>query len=580
MEQGQVSASLTAAFGQSSAARLASWLSPLLAVAGLLLYAFTRTANYNGDGLVYALAIKDAHSANLISPGHLLYGPLNLKLYQLLQALGLGLSPLAVLQWGNIIVGALSLGLMAAIAVQLLPSRRLALLVAVGFGVSYSFWIQATDAEAYASAIMCTLAATLLLVLAKKYPHRQGRYCLAAGALGGLAILFHISMVLFYPAALIGLLFGYKETSSHRLRRVALYSMAFLLAGFAPLLITAFTLGNATSFAGALAWLGKSSHSASVSLGPKSFIQAGYGVVNSFVFLASLGQEIQFALADNSAKSAIASQLMRSQTAPLLSYLTVALLLGVVGWLALRRLHLREGSAYLIFLIGWIVPFALMGIYYFPSDTERWVIILPAVWLLIGLAVAAAPANKFSRDISVLAVAVILLALVNGIGAIIPARNIRQNALYTVVQSIDRSIGEHDLVIIAGRAWNCDLYLDYFHNQRNHFSLAAATMYTPIDMAALMQSLNDQISQAEKRGAALWLYGDLRSAGQEEQVWQRATHINISREDFLTALGGFTVEQAVAVGPDEKLYRLKRNTAPTRPLELQKTTQPITYFPG
>src|SRR5262249_51380979 len=60
--------------------------------------------------------------------------------------------------------------------------------------------------------------------------------------------------------------------------------------------------------------------------------------------------------------------------------------LALLAWMALvawRRGSGPPGRLWLGLLLL-AAPFTAMGVYYYPSDPERWLILVPAAWLLVG----------------------------------------------------------------------------------------------------------------------------------------------------------------------------------------------------
>jgi hypothetical protein len=456
--------------------------------------------------------------------------------------------------WLNVLAAAAGLGLMGALAMRMIAARAVAILVTLGLGLSYAYWREAGDATTYPASIACVLGAALLLrVGMDRDGQRAVVWRAAAGALHGLAVGLHIAMLLFYPAALLGLLASTRRGTSQRLISTLPYSIAFALTGLVPLFAAAFAVARVHSMLGALSWLLSSSHGQAGEWSLSGLVRAGYGLTNTFVFLDALGTSIRTAASAHSLQSAEA--LLRSHCLALVCLLLTACLLVAVLLVGVRRAPiLRSRNAGNIrWLVAWVIPFAALGLYYFPSDPERWFMILPPLWLLIGIVVDAAPAQRVVGGWGGLCVAVAFMGAINGACGIIPARSLNSNERYTAARAINSEVGDKDLVIMAGRS--DPGYLWYFFGHRDNISLYWEWL-SDRDLAVLTRRLSQRVIVAEERGGKAWLYGDLSTPGDQSAPWTDFAAMGLSKREVRAALSDMVLTRGAEVAPGEWLYRL------------------------
>lgn len=198
----------------------------------LLVYLLLPTRNYYWDGIGFAQAIEDAPgiSPSLIHPNHLLYTASGYLDYRLVQALGiparsLPVRSLTVLRVTNSLLSAAAAYLFFEILLALFASQYASAILTFALAFSATWWRFSTDANAYVPSVLLLLAAFRALL-----PGRPARPFLLAVAHTG-AMLFHELAVLFYPAAVVGLLLQTALVPlRQRLRAVIGYtSTAFLL---------------------------------------------------------------------------------------------------------------------------------------------------------------------------------------------------------------------------------------------------------------------------------------------------------------------------------------------------------------
>ena len=332
----------------------------------------------NGDGIGYIKAARDG----ALYPGHLAYLPLLRAAWHAAVALGLCGMRLADVVWPGRVLSAMGAGTAATLLYLVIERRegvRPALVAGVGLAASAGLLGAGCDLESYAPA----LAALLGVVWALD----RDRVTLGALLLS-LATLLHVENALFGLAAL--------TLTRSRCKLAAVAAGATLIA----------YLGS-----GMLASLPRSSHGFVYPLHAYTPLVAMWGALRALVFVP---YPYEASLAHVVAATVVA--------------------LGFAA--VLRPVRSISGPS----LYAWLVPYALVGLVFFPSDPERWIFVLPLVWL------TARPR----------AIVVLLLAAVNVALWLPHARDTRG------IDAASRAathLAPHDLVLMPGHGWDESLAL-------------------------------------------------------------------------------------------------------------------------
>ena len=332
----------------------------------------------NGDGIGYIKAAKDG----ALYPGHLAYLPLLRAAWHAAVALGLCGTRLADAVWPGRVLSALGAGAAATLLYLVIERRdgvRPALVAGVGLAASACLLGAGCDLESYAPA----LAALLGVVWALE----RDRVTLGALLLA-LATLLHVENALFGLAAL--------TLTRSRGKLVAVAAGTTLAAYLASGMLTS---------------LPRASHGFAYPLHAYTPLVAVWGALRALVFVpypyeASLVH-------------------------------VVATTVVAVAFAVLLR---PARSLVRSLLFAWLVPYALVGVVFFPSDPERWIFVLPLVWLM------ARPR----------AIVVALLAVVNLALWLPHARDARG---LDAASRAATHLAPHDLVLMPGHGWDESLAL-------------------------------------------------------------------------------------------------------------------------
>ena len=303
----------------------------LIQLGGLLLAAAVTPSLVNGDGLGYLKASVERGGAPY--PGHLGYLPL---LRLVTRLVGAGDLPADRLWAGRLI--SLAGGVLASVALGLWARRRAGdqagWLAAAGMWASAGALGAFADVETYGAALG---ALTLALALGDA----PGRLASAVAAVAAsAAILLHVENVLLLLP--LGLCLSAR-------RRLPVVGAAILLVGVAYAAMVA-------------------EH------GPGWLVGAGHGFVQTHRWLA-----VVTALY-GAGKSLVFAPYPYEASWPVVVGCSA---LGIASLMALTWCWRRPLSRAATW--AWLVPYALVGLAFYGSDAERWLFVLPLLWLGVAL---------------------------------------------------------------------------------------------------------------------------------------------------------------------------------------------------
>jgi hypothetical protein len=483
-----------------------------LALAALAwkLYRETAPAIVNLDGLGYVKLLPHNFAA-----GHLLYMPL-------LRATTarFGGDGLAAGRALSSACGGLSVGLMFLCARSLL-GRAPATLSAVGLAVSYVTWAESADVEVYALAL-----ALLLAVFALALAYRLRPTAGAAAAVGvalGAAVLSHLTHALATP-------FVVAWMALHARRRVvgfahALFACslgaAIALAGYAW---AAFAVRGLRP-GGALRWIATAGHGFRYQGGPLGRLaDSTYGLAKAFVWSPYLYE----------------SNAQRLLGQFLLGLAAAALLVGVT---VARRRSLPPLPRAPLWV--WIASYAAVALLFFGSDPERWLFVLPPLWLL-G---AAAVDTLRRRALAVAAAAVALLLTANAVSAVGPAMHETWDR--TRADAAAAVMADDDLVVFPGHSW--DEYIG-FYTGRPLRPLPLAYYAGLLGPSGCLARVEREVAEARARGARVWAVrlDDL----EDTRGWFELASLGLSRDELGRFLTRFHLAPVPTVEPKVTVWRL------------------------
>lgn len=219
----------------------------------ICLYIATRTSDYSSDALEIAsniIGFRHSHNRSLLlKPSYLLYQPLGLAAWRAALELGYVGGILPVLQGINAVAGGLGLGVLSVMLRTILAKNRaISILIPAALGLSFGYWMIATDAGAEMPALTFGVLSLSLLLRSILLPHP--RRIALAGLAAAAGLLLHASVITLLPSAVLAVLLAEYTQGSPvaetiaRWKSVALYLATSLLPPvIIVLLIGRFTLG-------------------------------------------------------------------------------------------------------------------------------------------------------------------------------------------------------------------------------------------------------------------------------------------------------------------------------------------------
>ncbi len=465
-----------------------------LGAAATILYLLTAPAIPNLDGLGYIKLLPHNFAA-----GHLLFMP---ALRLLSRLLG---DPLRAGRLYDALLGGTGVVVTYSIARRMLAAwgdddaRLGAAFAACGLGLSYGYWSEANDVEAYAAAMVALLLTVRMALSFAAHPTLLR--AAATGALLGIAVLSHLSHVL------LAVFVAYYLYRHARTRRFLSPALALAIGGalslaayaYAALVVRGHDLG------GAIKWVGTAQHGFVTGGGAYRLADAIYGLCKAIVWSPYLYE------AD--------AQKLVGQF--LLGLIPLAALF--VGALRGKRARERLDVAA---LAVWSAPYALLGVAFFGADPERWIFVLPA-----GFILAAALVLELPRPTRAAAAVLLWLGAFNFATAIWPAHHDdwpRKKAELTAAQ-----LHDGDLLIFPGHSW--DEYVSYYASAR--IEPFPVSYYAARDgAAAAWARLDKEIDAARARGGQVFCVRIFNDADEDPRgFWELGT-VGVSRAALKDAI--------------------------------------------
>lgn len=480
-----------------------------LGAAATILYLLTAPAVPNLDGLGYIKLLPFNFAA-----GHLLFMP------ALRAVFGLVGDGLRAGRLYDALLGGSGVVLVYSIARRLLAGagrddeqlRLGATLAAAGLALSYGYWSEANDVEAYAAAMVALLATVRMALSFAAHP-TLGRAA-TVGVCLALAVLSHLSHVLlsFFVAYYL---------FTHARRRRWLPPLIALVTGGAITIATyawAALIVRRHDLAGALRWIGSAQHGFVSNGGPYRLADAVYGLAKSLVF---------------------SPYLYEADAQKLIGQFLLGLVpLGAlfVGVMTQRR---ALAGLDLTALAWWIVPYALLGVAFFGADPERWIFVLPAGWVVAAALLLHLP-RPTRAGLAVLA----WIGLFNLFTAIWPAHKDqwpRQKAEATAAL-----LRDGDLVLFPGHSW--DEYVVFYGKAK--IEPFPISYYAARDgQAECWKRLDRELVRARARGGRVFVVRVFDDADEDPRGFWELSTAGVSRPQLKARLGAGS--KAVTLVPIE-----------------------------
>ena len=465
-----------------------------------LLYAATLAENLTTahDSAAYLLRIASGHP--VFHPHHLLYEPLAVLWLAAWQSLGLVGDPAAAVAALNVLFGGLILQMFFLLLLRRggLPYGA-ALLGTALPGFSFGLWFYAGAVEVYVIPLFLLTWAFYLLTA----PTMAGRTWAAAGAIHGLAVLFHQVHLLFGFVPIARLLLDRGIPGAVRwvllLRYVGAAALVVLPAYALVLLLEV----RATSIEAAWLWFTNYAHKEAYWHGPdlataaKAAVGLGRSVIGGhFLFaIPELRSVLTSAFSDNALSDEVF--LVRDLSpvgARLLALAAAAFVLLVLALAASSLPNLasrwREHRLLLALTAAWLLPYAAFFLFWEPYNVEFWLPQALCLWLVLLLCLWPSGRGRLtarehlSPAAGIAALAVLLFAI-NYAGSLRFTSTRSNDYTYWCIEPLIAAARPGDLVIV-GDGWIVESYLKLFVDAR---PLALAHVYERRGNAALEETM-------------------------------------------------------------------------------------------
>lgn len=470
-------------------------------------------AGVNGDGIGY---LNQVGSPGL-APGHPGYLPLirfvaGLVPHQTL----LELAP--ALRLLSICCAVVALGLFFDTCLIATHLRGATLATAL-LGGSHAFFRSATEIEAYAPAALCVVAT--LWALTNLRERQRLSWAVLAGVFAGLGVSLHLTLALLalpISATLLRSRRGWRQT---------------LLALGAMALVSAVVLGLAFGHQGlgdpeaAWRWLTNADHGMPYRHDLMTPLKGLWGLCRALIH-APYPYEASMA--------------------------RVALLsgLGAAGWVVLLRLRWRPvipltwrpASMDHLTLLAWLAPFGAFALYFYPSDSERWLFVLPAILLYLAPGLGGPPPRRGGgwprlRGPSVTVAGLVLVCnvAVYQLPAAMDTDAVHRAAV------VDRLVTKQDLVVSPGHGWDELIGLSV-HRPARRYSLV---------YHAGTSGLGPAVTRMYRQIRATWRSGGKVYAARlrdrrDRRGYKELEWFGLEEEDFLELFSRYQVAPTAMVG--------------------------------
>jgi hypothetical protein len=182
----------------------------------------------------------------------------------------------------------------------------------------------------------------------------------------------------------------------------------------------------------------------------------------------------------------------------------------------------------------WVLPYAIVGVLFFGSDSERWLFVLPALWLAAAATVALLP--RRTRVAGMLVAYLLALNLATGVW---PAH--RDDQVRRQARAAAATLAAGDLVVFPGHAW--DEYVGYYADKPlEPFPIVyyAARDGVEACFARLARDL-ERVKQAGGRAVALRVFDD---EDRDPRGWDELAALGLPRSALRERLKAASIPPA------------------------------------
>ena len=508
----------------------------------------------DGDGLSHAARAIYQGFLEGMYPKHLIYAMVLRIVYLVVETFGLRKYTIEALSLtsGLAAIGIFLL-LVRIIFAAFIKNRLVLYACAMGVILSFGVMSRASTIEAYALSLLMDVALVAVCFTVGFNKHWHG---VAVGILYVVSVGLHVTNVLLVPFIVVIIIYraGYGWV------RITLMwaGMTFLLG--MTILLSLLLIGK-----GGLLWppaltqfLPTADVQPPLSL-PGRLGRVVYGFARTIAWLEPFS-DLSLAFALGYAIAMLA---------------TIAVVLYMAWHGLLRCLAKYQQLMLMLALVS--LPFIAMGLYYFPSDPERWLFLLPVFWLLVGLVWSEyAPSEEAllnkSRSSILLVFMVLVLGLYNGLYKLLPETF--ENRQLSGLKELSMITTPMDLVItpagITGRIY--EFFLGKQLELQN-ITLTSLVAQYQADQNAMETYLRNTIVRELQRGRLIYVHNVINEGHIKgsDYPWAHFTEFDYGPETFIAVLREF--------GPSVVISTNQQHTGTYR-LRLEKPHTVDSHFLG
>ncbi len=428
----------------------------VITLAVLVLYLSLLSSKFNGDGLGYARIVEDAEATKLFSvSARLLFCPTGRLAYNAVQLFDSSVRSVHVLQIMNAVFGAIGAGVFFLTAFSVSRNRTLSILVTLGLSFSLSYWFWCTNATSYPANVLFLILTLHLLVRLSQVSEAR-RYLALSFLIGltfALANLYWLAALILAPPVAIGVLIAGRWTAgATRVKGAIVFTISFLLFLFIPLLIAGLTTGRVNSASDFPEWLTAASYGIPPELSLLNLSRGVIGFSSSMLSITEFGPAVKQAIWG--VPYAVENQVKLYVEIGAFTLLWVFLAILAL-YIALYRRELFRPRPRLAWILAlWAAPPVVFGLTWLGSDTERWLSILPVLWLIILFAAVHAErylsASRARAFKAALCIFVTIVFAQNLTVSVIPDSDIENNEYMRSARFLNSQMSSNDLALIWG----------------------------------------------------------------------------------------------------------------------------------
>ena len=470
------------------------WIAATSVTVGtFLVYLLTLSRNHseNEDSLNFASQVGDGTPSDFLSGLHLAYKPFAWGLFSVARGIGLTDDPLLFLQILDALLAAVGVGLLVflLLSVGVGPSGVLAAAGLVAFG--YGYWRNGVVVEVYSLSALLLIASLLFAQRAWRRP-TPSSFALV-GIVSGLAVLAHVTNVLFGFVVVLAVMLARSESFGVRMRWVAIYgtvASAVVIAGYAAAAVT-LRLRTPDAF---WSWFTVTTGEGYGNVTPKMAIEASAGIGRALIgghAAFALDPITELAFRALPGKTLVEERFLVAETPAWLAVLLLVtaaaacLLLLIVSaqWAHARRLPPSRRVLALLCL-AWLVPYTALFAWWDPANIELWYVFWIPVATLLGIGLDATTLTGRTKT-GLAGALVVLVFATNLLGSALPQADPENDYWWKRSTWYRTNTGQADVIVANNFLWVG--YLRHFTQART------------IDLDTLFDSRTDEAALAKLR---------------------------------------------------------------------------------